>query len=119
MKKAITLLLIVLVVVALSACDVEKINKGKDSIPSQIESKTQSVGQEVVSKEIISRDQAINTALTEAGLDINSVYDLDAEFDRERGRTVWEVDFETVEFEYSYEVDAYTGVATRVEVERD
>ena len=37
------------------------------------------------------------------------VFDLDAELDKEPYGTFWEIDFETREKEYSYDIDAMTG----------
>ena len=67
----------------------------------------------------ISREQAIDIALNAAGLSRENVYDLEAELDREFGGTYWEVDFETREFEYSYDVDAQSGAVARTERERN
>lgn len=67
----------------------------------------------------IDRDTAINTALNDAGLTKDSVFDLDAELDKERNGTYWEVDFETRDREYSYDINAYTGEIVRIENERN
>lgn len=69
--------------------------------------------------EIISRDRAIELALDHAGVDRNSVFDLEAERDRDRGGIYWEVDFEDGKLEYSYDINAETGEVIRVERERD
>ena len=58
---------------------------------------------------LISKDKAVEIALKKAGLDKKSVFDLDAELDREREGVLWEVDFETKEYEYSYDINAYDG----------
>ncbi len=67
----------------------------------------------------ITREQAINLALQAAGLTRDNVYDLEAELDRERNGLFWEVDFETREHEYSYDIHAQTGAVARVERERN
>ena len=67
----------------------------------------------------ISRRQAIRLALSEAGLERREVHDLEAELDREREGLYWEVDFETREHEYSYDIHAESGEIHRVERERD
>lgn len=59
--------------------------------------------------ENITREKAVKIALRHAGLEEKDVYDLDVEFDREKNATVWEVDFETKEYEYSFEIDVKTG----------
>ena len=58
---------------------------------------------------LIAREEAVGIALARAGLESSAVWDLDAELDRERGITVWEVDFESGNREYSYVLDAKTG----------
>ena len=69
--------------------------------------------------EIITREQAINSALQAAGVTRDSVFDLDAELDREREGLLWEVDFETREYEYSYDINAQTGAVVYVEKEKN
>lgn len=61
----------------------------------------------------ITREKAIEIALAHANLKEANVYDIDAEIDREKNGTVWEVDFETKEYEYSYELDIKTGNITK------
>lgn len=67
---------------------------------------------------LISRERAVEIALENAGLAKDGVFDLDAELDKERRGTFWEVDFETREFEYSYEINAETGKVVHQEKER-
>ncbi len=69
--------------------------------------------------EHISRESTIDIALQAAGLTRDSVYDLDAELEREPYGTYWEVDFETREREYSYHIDAITGAVINEESERN
>lgn len=64
---------------------------------------------------VISRENAIDAALKAAGLTREAVYDLEAELDREKGVLLWEVDFDTREYEYSYHIDAETGAVIRQE----
>lgn len=68
---------------------------------------------------LITRDRAIEIALENAGLAKGSVYELEAELDKERTGTFWEVDFETREFDYSYEINAESGMVVRHEKERN
>ena len=67
----------------------------------------------------VTREQAINLALQAAGLSRDGVYDLEAELDRERNGLFWELDFETREHEYSYDIHAQTGAIAKVERERN
>ncbi|MBO5897798.1 MAG: PepSY domain-containing protein [Clostridia bacterium] len=66
----------------------------------------------------ISRRQAIQLALDEAGLERSEVRDLEAELDREREGLYWEVDFETPQHEFSYDIHVDSGEIRRVERER-
>ena len=67
----------------------------------------------------VTREQAIDIALGAAGLTRDAVYDLEAEPDREFGGIYWEVDFETREYEYSYDINAESGEIVRSERERN
>lgn len=69
--------------------------------------------------ETISRDRAIELALSEASLTKDQVRDLEAEMDRERGDLVWEVDFEFGKYEYSYDINAVTEEVVKVERDHD
>lgn len=55
----------------------------------------------------LTREQAKELALKHAG--VTDVFDLEVELDKENGVLHYEVDFETTEAEYDYEVEAYTG----------
>lgn len=57
----------------------------------------------------IGRDQASQIALGDAGLTFAGVYDIDADFDRDRYGTWYDVDFHTHRGEYEYSIDAVTG----------
>ena len=41
------------------------------------------------------------------------------ELDKEKGKTVYEVDFEVGSYEYEYEIDAYSGEIVKHEKEYD
>ncbi len=73
----------------------------------------------VEAEQRISRDEAINKALAKAGLKKSEVRELNAELDREHGGTYWEVEFESGNTEYSYDIDAATGDVIKAERERD
>ena len=55
------------------------------------------------------REQLLAVALEDAGLERAEVYDVDLERERERGRTWYEVSFETFDTEYEYRIDAASG----------
>ena len=67
----------------------------------------------------VNRKEAIDIAVEKAGVARSAIRDLDIELDVERGVAVWEIDFEHGSMEYSYDVNADTGVITHVERERD
>ena len=67
----------------------------------------------------ISRDKAIEIALNSAGINKDNAFDFDVELDRELGVTVWDIDFETMDMEYSYEINAETGKIVRQNKERN
>ena len=144
MKKLLVLALTLLTLLALSACtqqkrgplpqtpsapaESQKVETQPESKPveSVVESvpNTQSKVPEAskpntdkTSSELISKDKAVEIALKKAGLDKKSVFDLDAELDREREGVIWEVDFETREYEYSYDINAYDGTVLNSERE--
>ena len=71
------------------------------------------------SNDYISEDSAISKALSHAGLKKDQVSRLRAELDREDGRTVYEVEFETAQWEYEYEINAKTGAIIKAEKERN
>lgn len=61
----------------------------------------------------ISAQRAFEIAYGHAGINGASTYDHDAELERENGRLVWDIDFETRTYEYEYHIDAYTGAVVR------
>lgn len=134
MKKLLSILLIFVLSLLLSACDnkggrSDNNSSGKATPPSSAENindkttpsadTTTSDTNSVASQEYISRDRAIELALSHAGLQKADVYDLDAELDREHGGVFWEVDFENGGYDYSYEINAVTEEIVIHEKERD
>ncbi len=69
--------------------------------------------------ELISREKAVEIALQKSGRTRDEVYDLEAELDREHYGVYWEVDFDTREYEYSYDIDAKTGEIVHQDTERE
>ncbi len=110
MKKLLALTLTSVLLFSLSACANYAGEAGKNSTPAQngTSENTQ-----------ITRDEAIDIALNEAGAQKSDVFDLEAELDYENGQKVWEIDFDYDKLEYSYDVNAETGAITKVERERD
>ena len=67
----------------------------------------------------LTKDEAISKALSHAGLKKSQVSHLRSELDKEDGKTVYEVDFETSEWEYEYEINAKTGKILKAEKDRN
>ena len=65
----------------------------------------------------ISRDRAKQIALGNAG--ISNVRDLSIEFDKEGGKTIYEVSFESENKDYEYDIDAITGSILNKKIEVD
>ena len=135
MKKLFALLLTLTFVLTLSACNNEggtvkeqsaatppqSVVESKDNTDSQLTQPTESTDMQTQSNpELITRERAIELALSHAGLLHRSdIYDLDAELDREYGGVFWEVDFENGGYDYSYEINAVTEETVRHQKERD
>ena len=70
-------------------------------------------------KEKITKDQAIAIALDNAQLAEKAVLNIDADYDADEKRPQWEVTFEIWDYEYSYDIDAYSGEVINSEKEKD
>ena len=102
MKKLLTFVLTLTLILSLSAC-------------VRTPTKNNNINNEVT----ITREKALEIALQTAGLNENDIRDLEIELDNERTVTVWEVDFDYKNLEYSYDINAQTGAITKAERERD
>lgn len=67
----------------------------------------------------IGRNKAKSIALSNAGVSESNIRDLSIELDRENGRMVYEVDFESGNKDYEYEIDATSGKIIHKQVEID
>ena len=67
----------------------------------------------------LSREEATAIALHHAGLTDVSFLRTDTDFDREKGITVYEVEFEWDGYEYDYVIHSQTGEILRAEKEAD
>lgn len=67
----------------------------------------------------IGKEAAIAAALAHAGLERAAVRDLKCELDRENGRMVYEVEFESGIYDYEYDIDAVTGKILKSKKELD
>ena len=61
--------------------------------------------------------KAKSIALNHAGVSENTAYDMDVELDDEDGTLVYEVEFKSGNMEYSYEINAASGVILKHEAE--
>ena len=102
---------------------VEQQTSAKEQVPTEQQTPAKEqvpTEQQTPAKEqIISKDEAIEFALKAAGVDKASAFDIEAELDYELGQKVWEVDFETREYDYSYDIGAYDGKISKAEREFD
>ena len=65
----------------------------------------------------IGAETAVETALKHAGIEAGEASNLKSSLDWEDGRMVYEVEFDTAQFEYEYDIDARTGEIVKVEKE--
>ena len=63
--------------------------------------------------------KAKSVALNHAGVSENKAYDMEIELDDEDGTLVYEVEFQSGNVEYSYEIDAASGAILKHEAELD
>ena len=67
----------------------------------------------------ISKSKVKSIVLKDAGVSSSAVKDYDVELDNEKGKAVYEVDFEVKNTEYEYKVDAVSGKILKKSVDRD
>lgn len=67
----------------------------------------------------LTKEQALNIALTDAGLTKDEIRDLDVELDKEFGKAHYDIDFEKGTTDYDYEIDAQTGEILHREIDQD
>ncbi len=121
MKKTVTVLLIATVLVlTLVGCaaqsatnDQALANKGASArqeeiyLAPQLDSPSVSLSTLQETATMLTREEAKVIALEHAG--VTEVFDLEIELDKDSGILHYEVDFETAEAEFDYEIEAYTG----------
>ena len=69
--------------------------------------------------ELIGKDKAKEIALAHSALDADKVRFEEVELDNDDGKKVYELDFVSGNYEYEYEIDAYTGKILKWDKERD
>lgn len=75
--------------------------------------------QPAASTSVIGTDAAKAAALAHAGVSAANAYGWECELDHDDGRTVYEIEFKAGRYEYSYEIEAYTGTVLDHEKEYD
>ncbi len=126
MKKFTAIVLSVMIVLLLAACGSKPENKQEPQSGQTVPvADWENVGIQTpdipieAENTLLTREEAVNKALSAAGLTKEEVRELEAELDRERGGLYWKVEFKHGTLEYDYDIHAETGEVTRVEQERD
>lgn len=136
MKKIIVLALSLIFVLSLTGCgrvandvtsDVESIGdsvvSGAESVVDNAEDAvTDNNGNSSKSMNLmagITANDAKEAALKHAGLDAAQVSDVDIDLDRDNGKLIYEVDFNSGNTEYDYDIDAETGEVISADKSKD
>ena len=112
MKRLSAILLSVIFVVMLSACGVrDKVGGGNDGLGSDGSSAGTQNSQSDLNKHAkLTADEALDIALKDAGFKREEVSRVENHLDYDNGVLVYEIDFDRDAHEYSYEINAETGV---------
>lgn len=136
MKKLIILSIVLIFALSLTACGrvMNDVTSGAESIGDSVISGTQSATDKVTDKveSAVSGDkksmnlmagitakQARDAALKHAGLDEAQVSNVDVDLDRDNGKLIYEVDFNSGNTEYDYDIDAETGKVISADKSKD
>lgn len=126
MKRISALILTFVFVLTLSACgtsvsdNMSQNQSGALSDPLITDSEQSAVsGNASANAELITRDEAIEIALSHAKFEQKDVINLTADLDREYSMSKWEVEFDKDGFEYSYDINASTGEIINSNKEQD
>ena len=132
MKKLLSLILCLIVVLSLTACGgaMDDMTSDAESMGSSIVSDTESAVDDATSaikgddKKMnlmagITAKDAKEAALRHAGLSESQVTDVDVDLDRDNGKLIYEVDFNSGNTEYDYDINAETGEVISSDKSRD
>ena len=137
MKKIISLILCLCLALSLAACGraMNDVTNDAESMGNSIVSGTESVvdkvtsGTETTAKKAedssmnlmagITAKDAKEAAHKHAELDENQVTDVDVDLDRDNGKLIYEVDFNSGDTEYDYDIDAETGEVISADKSKD
>jgi len=78
-------------------------------LESNKESDTFTNNENNITNKKIDKTEALNIALSHAGINKKDTFDISIEHDYENGKEIYEVEFETKEYEYEYYIDAKNG----------
>lgn len=137
MKKIFLLTFILIFVLSLTACgrtmgDVvsdaqsmgESVIDGAESIVDGVMDNTESMVDEAKDKSMnmmagITAKDAKKAALDHAGLEESQVNGVDIDLDRDNGKLIYEVDFNSGNTEYDYDINAETGEVISADKSKD
>ena len=132
MKKTLSLIFCLIFVLSLTACGgtMDGVKNDAESMGDSIVSGTESVVDDATSsikdddKKMnfmagITAKEAKEAALRHAGLNESQVSDVDVDLDRDNGKLIYEVDFNSGNTEYDYDIDAETGAVISADKSKD
>lgn len=132
MKKIIAFMLCLVFVLSFTACGrtMEGAKDDAESMGESIVSGTESVVDDATSaikdddKKMnlmagITAKEATEAALKHAKLQESQVSDIDVDLDRDNGKLIYEVDFNSGNTEYDYDIDAETGKVISADKSKD
>lgn len=137
MKKIIVLALSLVFILSLTACgramndvtsDVESMGdsvvSGAESAADKITNGTESTAKNVENNSMnlmagITAKDAKDAALSHAGLSESQISDVEIDLDRDNGKLIYEVDFNSGNIEYDYDIDAETGEVISADKSKD
>lgn len=137
MKKIIVLALSLVFILSLTACgramndvtsDVESMGdsvvSGAENAADKITNGTESTAKNVESNSMnlmagITAKDAKDAALRHAGLSESQISDVEIDLDRDNGKLIYEVDFNSGNIEYDYDIDAETGEVISADKSKD
>ena len=143
MKKLFALFLVLLLCLSLTACGraMDDMKNDAESMGESVVSGTESAADKVISgtesvaenakNAVENKDNSMNlmagitakdardAALKHAGLDETQVSDVDIDLDRDNGKLIYEVDFNSGNTEYDYDIDAETGNVISADKSKD
>lgn len=117
MKNFLISILCMMFIFTLTACSrtADKVTSDTESITDDVKSEINSVKDKIEESDSldlmagITAKDAKKVALEHAGLSEDAVSDVDIDLERDNGKLIYEVDFNSGDTEYDYDIDAETG----------